>query len=120
MESAAMRYKEIVGLATKAGEDLRAWELHRAQELDTEIAAAQAAVAQAKEKEQRTAQAAHHWWRMAQDNVTRLSWLADTEDGPAPASNARGSHLDRYLNEVKAVYQELVDAVLSLGWRARR
>ncbi|TVT52239.1 hypothetical protein FNH05_13240 [Amycolatopsis rhizosphaerae] len=113
-----MRYKAIVGIASKAGEDLRAWELHRAKELETEIAAAQAALAEAKEKEQRTAQAVRHWWRMAEDNVSRLSWL-ELADGPAPDLQARGSMLDRYLNEVKPLYQELVDAVLSLGWRSR-
>jgi hypothetical protein len=119
MESAAMRYKEVVGFAGKAAEDLRAWELHRAQELDGEIAAAHAAVAEAREKEQRTAQAAHHWWRMAEDNVSRLTWL-ELAEGPTPATSARGSLLDRYFNDVKPLYQELVDAVLSLGWRARR
>ncbi|NKQ54969.1 hypothetical protein HFP15_18970 [Amycolatopsis sp. K13G38] len=119
METAAMRYKQIVGLAGKAAEELRAWELGRVKELDTEIAAAHAAVAEAREKEQRTAQAVHHWWRMAEDNVSRLSWL-ELAEGPTPATNAHGSWLDRYLNEVKPLYQELVDAVLSLGWRSRR
>ena len=119
MDTAAMRYKEIVGLAGRAAEELRAWEQRRAKELDAEIAAAQTAVAEAREKEQRTTQAVHHWWRMAEDNVSRLSWL-ELAEGPAPATNAHGSWLDRYLNEVKPLYQELVDAVLSLGWRSRR
>ncbi|GAA4664376.1 hypothetical protein [Amycolatopsis dongchuanensis] len=119
MTSAAMRYKEIVGLAGKAAEELRAWELRRAQELDTEILAAEQAVAEAKQREQRTVQVAHHWWRMAEDNVSRLPWL-ELADGPTPAANARGAWLERYLNELKPMYQELVDSVLSLGWRARR
>ncbi|TNC28496.1 hypothetical protein [Amycolatopsis alkalitolerans] len=119
MESAAMHYKEIVGLAGQAAEELRAWEVRRAQELETEIAAAEQAVAEAAHREQRTAQVAHNWWRMAEDNVSRLPWL-EVADGPAPAANARGAWLDRYLNELKPIYQELVDSVLSLGWRARR
>ncbi len=118
MESAAMRYKAITGLAGKAAEELRAWEVRRAQDLDVEIAAAKAAVAEAQKKEKRTSDAVRHWWRMAEDNVSRLSWL-EVADGPAPAPNARASWLDRYLTDVKPMYQELVDAVLSLGWRSR-
>lgn len=118
MESAAMRYKEIVGLAAKAGEDLRTWELRRADELEAEIQAAEQAVADANAREQRTQQVVHNWWRMAVDNVSRLSWL-EVADGPTPAAQARGAYLDRYLNDLKPMYQELVDAVLSLGWRAR-
>ncbi|GHF60054.1 hypothetical protein FHX82_000539 [Amycolatopsis bartoniae] len=119
MASAALRYKEIVGLAGKAAEELRAWELRRAQELDSEIAAAEQAVADAVQREQRTVQVAHHWWRMAEDNVSRLPWL-ELAEGPTPATNARGAWLERYLNDLKPIYQELVDSVLSLGWRARR
>ncbi|WP_236789923.1 hypothetical protein [Amycolatopsis sp. GM8] len=119
MESPAMRYKEIVGLAGKAAEELRAWELRRGQELDAEILAAEQAVAEAAQREQRTAQTAHNWWRMAEDNVSRLPWL-EVADGPTPAAHAHASWLDRYLNELKPMYQELVDSVLSLGWRARR
>lgn len=119
MESAAMRYKAIVGLAAKAGDDLRAWELHRAEELEAEINAAEQAVAEAATREARTQQVAHNWWRMAKDNVSRLPWLEVAED-PEPAPQARGANLDRHLNELKPIYQELVDAVLSLGWRSRR
>lgn len=119
MESAAMRYKEIVGLSAKATNELRAWERSHAQELESRIAAAEAAVAQAREREERTAQTVRNWWRMTADNVARLSWLELGEE-PVPAANAPGAWLDRHLNEVKPIYQELVDAVLSLGWRARR
>jgi hypothetical protein len=119
MESAAMRYKEIVGLAAKATNELRAWENIHAQELDARIAGAEAALEQAKEREQRAEQTVRNWWRMTADNVARLSWLELGEE-PAPAANAPASWLDRHLNEVKQVYSELVDAVLSLGWRARR
>ncbi|WP_027932872.1 hypothetical protein [Amycolatopsis thermoflava] len=117
--NAAMEYKQIVGLAGKAAEELRAWERRRAEELDAEIAAAEAAVAEAKEREARTVQGAQHWWRMAQDNVSRLPWLEVGAD-PAPAPHAYAGRLDLYLREVKETYQALVDAVLSLGWRARR
>lgn len=119
MESAAMRYKAIVGLAARAGDDLRTWELRRAEELEAEIHAGEQAVADAQAREQRTQQVAHNWWRMAADNVSRLQWL-EVADGPEPSAQARGAYLDRYLNELKPMYQELVDAVLSLGWRARR
>lgn len=119
MESAAMRYKEIIGSVAKANEELRAWERDRALRLDGEIAAAEAAVAQAAEREHRAEQTVRNWWRMTADNVARLPWLELGEE-PTPAANAHGSWLDRYLNEVKPVYQELVDAVLSLNWRARR
>jgi hypothetical protein len=119
MESAAMRYKEIVGLAANAADELRAWEIQRAKELENQILAAEQAVVEAATREQRTAQVVHNWWRMAEDNVSRLPWL-EVAEGPAPAANARGGLLDRYLNELKPIYQELVDSVLSLGWRARR
>ena len=33
---------------------------------------------------------------------------------------ARPQYLERYLEEVKPSYQELVQAVLALGWRAKR
>ncbi|HET6500747.1 MAG TPA: hypothetical protein VFG87_08275 [Amycolatopsis sp.] len=119
MESPAMRYKEIVGLAAKAAAELRAWERNHAQQLDARIAAAEATVTQAREREVRTGQTVRNWWRMTADNVARLTWLELGEE-PEPAPNAPGAWLDRHLNEVKPVYQELVDAVLSLGWRARR
>jgi hypothetical protein len=119
MESAALRYKAIIGLAAKAAEDLRAWEQHHARELDSRIAEAEAAVEQARAREERTNQTVRNWWRMTADNVAHLPWLELGEE-PVPATNARGSWLDRHLNEIKPVYQELVDAVLSLGWRGRR
>lgn len=119
MESAAMRYKEIVGLASRARGELRAWESRRAQELDSQIAGAEAALEQARERERRTEQTVRNWWRMTSDNVARLSWLELGEE-PVPTASAPASWLDRHLNEVKPIYQELVDAVLSLGWRARR
>jgi hypothetical protein len=59
------------------------------------------------------------WWKMAVHNVARLSWL-EVGDEPEPTATARAQYLDRYLEEVKPSYQELVQAVLSLGWRARR
>jgi hypothetical protein len=117
--TAAMRYKEIAGLAAKAANDLRAWELARAEELESTIASASAAVEAATEREQRTVQGARHWWRMAEDNVSRLQWL-ELADPPGPAPHARGDLLDRYLEGVKPIYNELVQAVLNLGWRARR
>jgi|SRR5207302_10622303 len=119
MESAAMRYKEIVGLTAKAAEDLRGYEQRRIRELDTEIAAAEALVSQAREREERTAQTVRNWWRMVKDNVSRLPWLELGEE-PVPATNGHASWLDRYLGGVKPLYQELVDAILSMGWRARR
>lgn len=119
MESAAMRYKAITGLTAKAAEDMRAWEQHHARELDPRIAEAEAAVGQAREREERTVQTVRHWWRMTADNVAHLPWLELGEE-PIPVASARGSWLDRHLNDIKTVYQELVDAVLSLGWRGRR
>jgi hypothetical protein len=56
---------------------------------------------------------------MAEHNVAQLNWL-DVGEEPQPAANARAQYLERYLEEVKPSYQELVQAVLSLGWRARR
>jgi hypothetical protein len=117
--TSAMRYKEIVGLAGKAAHDLREWERQRAEELEARIAAAQSAVEAATEREERTVQSARHWWRMAEDNVSRLAWL-ELADPPGASPHARGDWLDRYLEGVKPIYNELVQAVLALGWRARR
>lgn len=117
--TAAMRYKEIVGLARSSAEGLRAWELARSDELEAAVAQASAAVAEATEREARAGERATRWWKMAVHNVARLPWLEVGED-PQPTPNARWQYLDRYLEEVKPSYQELVQAVLALGWRARK
>ncbi|WP_199429877.1 hypothetical protein [Qaidamihabitans albus] len=116
--TAAMRYKEVIALARKAADDLRSWELARAAELDAEIGAAAAAVTAATEREQRMAERAQRWWRMACDNVSRLSWL-DAGEPPAPADSARGELMDRYAEDVRSAYHELTQAILNLGWRSR-
>ncbi|WP_019818999.1 hypothetical protein [Saccharomonospora saliphila] len=116
--TAAVRYKEIMGLARKAADDLRSWELARAKELDGEIAAAEQRVREATDREQTTAERAHRFWRMADDNISRLSW-AQLGPDPEPAPSARGEHLDRYAENVRSAYQELTQAVQNLGWRAR-
>jgi len=117
--TAATRYKETVGLASQAKHNLRNWEYQRLEELKGEIAAAKEAVEQATEREAKAMRAANRWWRMAEDNVSRLSWL-EVEDSLVPAVQARGDRLDRYLDDVRVAYNELVQAVLQLGWRARR
>jgi hypothetical protein len=117
--TAAMRYKEIVGLARGSAEQLRAWELARAEELENALAEATQALTTATDREARARERAIRWWKMAVHNVERLSWL-DVGDEPEPRPTARAQYLDRYLEEVKPSYQELVQAVLSLGWRARR
>jgi hypothetical protein len=116
--SAAVRYKEIVGLARKAGDDLRSWELARADELEAAIARKQAEVVAAREREQRSADRVNRWWRMASDNVDRMSWL-EAGSPPEPAPSARGEWLDRYLEDVRPAYHELNQAILNLGWRSR-
>jgi hypothetical protein len=117
--TAAMRYKQITGLARASAENLRNWEIRRAAELDTAVAEAAVAVEQSIEREASATERATRWWKMAVHNVARLSWL-EIGEPPQPAPNARGQYLDRYLEEVKPSYQELVRAVLALGWRARR
>ncbi|OXM50598.1 hypothetical protein [Amycolatopsis alba] len=117
--TAAMRYKEIVGLARASAENLRSWEIARADDLEARLAEAHQAVADAAEREQRAAERASRWWKMAQHNVEGLTWLPDGED-PQPVPTARAAYLEKYLEEVKPGYQELVKAVLSLGWRAKR
>ncbi|EMD22409.1 hypothetical protein ACIQUM_34080 [Amycolatopsis azurea] len=117
--TAAMRYKEIVGLARASAENLRSWEVARADELEARLAEAHQAVADAAEREQRAVDRASRWWKMAQHNVEGLTWLPEDED-PAPVPTARPGYLEKYLEEVKPSYQELVQAVLSLGWRAKR
>lgn len=117
--TAAMRYKEIIALSRGSAENLRAWELARAEALETELAEAGEAVAAAGERETRAAERATRWWKMALANVEQLPWLAIGES-PQAVPTARPAYLDRYLEEVKPSYQELVQAVLSLGWRAKR
>ncbi|MBB4687625.1 hypothetical protein [Amycolatopsis jiangsuensis] len=117
--SPAMRYKEIVGLARGSAENLRAWELARADEIERQLAEAQAAVAEAAQREVKARERAARWWKMALHNVSRLTFL-EPPDEPQPVPTARAQYLDRYLEEVKPSYQELVQAVLALGWRAKR
>jgi len=117
--TAAMRYKEIIALSRGSAENLRAWELSRAEALETEIAEAVEAVAAAGERETRATERATRWWKMALANVEQLPWLAIGEN-PQAVPTARPAYLDRYLEEVKPSYQELVQSVLNLGWRAKR
>jgi hypothetical protein len=114
-----MRYKEIIGLARGSAEQLRTWELARADELETALAEAAEAVTAADEREAWAKERAVRWWKMAEHNVAQLTWL-DVGGEPEPTATARAQYLERYLEEVKPSYQELVQAVLSLGWRARR
>jgi uncharacterized membrane protein YccC len=117
-DTAAMRYKEIIGLARGSAEQLRSWELTRANELDTALAEAAQAVTAATEREAWARERAIRWWKMAVHNIARLPWL-EAGDEPEPSATARAQYVERYLEEVKPFYQELVQAVLSLGWRAR-
>lgn len=117
--TAAMRYKEIIALSRGSAENLRSWELARAQELTGEIEVAQTAIETAMERETRAAERATRWWKMALHNIQGLIWL-DPGDEPRPVQTARPAYLERYLEEVKPSYQELVQAVLALGWRAKR
>jgi hypothetical protein len=117
--TAAMRYKETIALSRGSAERLRAWELQRAEELEAEIEEAQAAIDAATEREARAAERASRWWKMALHNIQGLPWLAPRDD-PQPVPTARAAYLERYLEEVKPSYQELVQAVLALGWRAKR
>ncbi|ASR38473.1 hypothetical protein BAY61_29620 [Prauserella marina] len=116
--TAAVRYKEIIGSARRAADDLRAWELARAEELTAAIAAANEEVTAAAEREAATEERATRWWRMASDSVSRLSWL-DVGTPPEPARSARGEWLDRYAEDVRPAYHDLTQAILKLGWRAR-
>jgi hypothetical protein len=117
--TAAMRYKEIIALSRGSAENLREWELARAEALEAEIEEAQNAIEVATEREARAAERATRWWKMAQHNIQGLNWL-DPRDDPRPVPTARAAYLERYLEEVKPSYQELVQAVLALGWRAKR
>ncbi|OXM70373.1 hypothetical protein [Amycolatopsis vastitatis] len=117
--TAAMRYKEIIALSRGSAENLREWELARAKALEAEIEEAQNAIEVAKEREAGAAKRATRWWKMALHNIQGLTWLAPGDD-PRPVPTARAAYLERYLEEVKPSYQELVQAVLGLGWRAKR
>jgi hypothetical protein len=117
--TAAMRYKEIIALSRGSAENLRTWELARAESLETEIEEAKTAIAAAADREARAAERATRWWRMALHNIQDLTWLPPGDD-PRPIATARAAYLERYLEEVKPSYQELVQAVLGLGWRAKR
>ncbi|WP_020664063.1 hypothetical protein [Amycolatopsis benzoatilytica] len=117
--SAALRYKEIVGLARGSAENLRAWELARADEIERQLADAHAALAAAQAQEEKMRERANRWWKMALHNVARLNFVEALDD-PQPVTTARPQYLERYLEEVKPSYQELVQAVLGLGWRAKR
>lgn len=116
--TAAVRYKEIIGLAREAAEELRGWELARADELSGLIEAAKEQLAAARQREESTTERANRWWNMATDNVKRLSWL-DPGPPPEPVTSARGERLDRYADEIRDAYRELADAVMNLSWRAR-
>ncbi|NBH06237.1 hypothetical protein [Amycolatopsis sp. SID8362] len=117
--TAAMRYKEIIALSRGSAENLREWELARAEALEAEIEEARTAIELATEREKRAAERATRWWKMALHNIQGLPWL-DPGDEPHPVTTARPAYLERYLEEVKPSYQELVQAVLGLGWRAKR
>jgi hypothetical protein len=117
--TAAMRYKEIIALSRGSAENLREWELARAEALEAEIEEAQNAIAASTEREERAAERATRWWKMALHNIQGLTWLTPG-DNPRPVTTARAAYLERYLEEVKPSYQELVQAVLALGWRAKR
>jgi hypothetical protein len=117
--TAAMRYKEIIALSRGSAENLREWELARAEALEAEIEEAQNAIAASTEREERATERATRWWKMALHNIQGLTWLTPG-DNPRPVTTARAAYLERYLEEVKPSYQELVQAVLALGWRAKR
>lgn len=117
--TAAMRYKEIIALSRGSAENLREWELARAEALEAEIEEARNAIELATEREARAAERATRWWKMALHNIQGLPWLPPG-DNPRPVNTARPAYLERYLEEVKPSYQELVQAVLGLGWRAKR
>lgn len=117
--TAAVRYKEIMGRARRSADDLREWERRRSDELESQIAEAALRVERLAEQEVAVQERAHRWWRMAQDNVVRLSWIEPGEP-PSPIASARGEHLDQHVEEIRTAYRELTKAVEALGWRARR
>jgi cob(I)alamin adenosyltransferase len=117
--TAAMRYKEIIALSRGSADRLREWELARVDELESEIEEARTAIEAATERERHAAERATRWWKMALHNIQGLTWLAPGDE-PQPVPTARAAYLERYLQEVKPSYQELVQAVLGLGWRAKR
>jgi hypothetical protein len=115
----ATQYKEIIGRARGAHDLLRLWEQGRAEQLEHEIATASAAVTAATEREQQARDRVGRWWRMAVDSVSQVSWL-EVGPEPEPAAGTRGSYLERHLDDVRHAYHELTQAILNLGWRARR
>lgn len=117
--SAAVRYKEIMGLARKAAENLREWEQRRAEELESQIAATAERVERLEEAQLATQERALRWWRMACDNVARLPWLEPGEP-PSPSHAAGNDRPDGHTEEIRTAYRELTNAVDALGWRARR
>ncbi|EID54633.1 hypothetical protein [Saccharomonospora xinjiangensis] len=117
--TAAMRYKEIMSRAHKAADDVREWERRRGHELESQIAEAAQRVERLAEQEIAVQERGHRWWRMAYDNVARLSWLEPGEP-PAATAPARGEHLDHHVEQIKPAYRELQNAVDALSWRARR
>jgi hypothetical protein len=117
--TAAMRYKEIIALSRGSADRLREWELARVDELESQIEEARTAIEAAAARERNAAERATRWWKMALHNIQGLTWLAPGDE-PQPVPTARAAYLDRYLQEVKPSYQELVQAVLGLGWRAKR
>ncbi|MEQ0559163.1 hypothetical protein ABJI51_08790 [Amycolatopsis sp. NEAU-NG30] len=117
--TAAMRYKEIIALSRGSADNLRQWELARAEELQAQIEEAEQTIEREKEREARATERATRWWKMALHNIQGLNWL-EPRDDPQPVPTARAAYLERYLEEVKPSYQELVQAVLGLGWRAKR
>ncbi|OQO92944.1 hypothetical protein [Saccharomonospora piscinae] len=117
--TAAVRYKEIMGLARRAADELREWERRRAAELESRIAEAQARLDALAEQETAAQERAHRWWRMACDNVDRLPWLEPGQQ-PAVVTSARGEWADRYAEDIRITYRELTNAINDLGWRARR
>ncbi|EIF00903.1 hypothetical protein [Saccharomonospora glauca] len=117
--TAAVRYKEIMGRARKSADDLREWERRRGDELKSLIAAAEQRVEQLSDRETAVREQAHRLWRMALDNVKRLSWL-DPGEPPSPSALAKSRYLDHYLDEVRTAYRALSEAADTLSWRNRR
>ncbi|WP_197321827.1 hypothetical protein [Saccharomonospora sp. NB11] len=117
--TAAVRYKEIMSGARRSADEVREWERRRVEELESQIAGAQDRLDRVAEQEVAVQERTHRWWRMACDNVDRLSWI-EPGDPPNASPVARSEHLDQYLEEIRTSYRELTKAVAALGWRARR
>lgn len=82
--TAAMRYKEIIALSRGSADNLRAWELRRAESIEAEIEEASNAIAVATEREERAAERATRWWKMALHNIQGLTWLPRATTPPGP------------------------------------